>query len=172
MTVCRFVGYLGMCFQHPASYVYALTLLFAALALLMGSGRAAELNQESVVRVTSRAPEGGERTGTGFIVKVENDTLFILTAAHVVRGDDKPRIELFTKKNRNLTTEKRYEDDQLDAALLVLTGGEVRNLSALQLDTSELSKGEDVWIVGFPGGLSWDVRKLVNAGRFAAGAIG
>ena len=115
-----------------------------------------------VVRVISTTPEGLRRTGTGIIVKLDGDVAFVLTAAHVVRGDDRPKVELRARKTALLTAEKQYEDDKLDAALLTVSGvgGSAAGLRTLGFDTAKVKRGEELWTIGFPSGLPWDVRKL------------
>ena len=54
--------------------------------------------QSAVVKVTSNI-DGLRATGAGVIVKIEPDTVFILSATHVVRGDKHPTIEFFSRRN-------------------------------------------------------------------------
>ena len=37
--------------------------------------------------------------GTGFIVRLDPDIVYIVTAAHVVAGDPQPSVEFFTNPN-------------------------------------------------------------------------
>ena len=45
--------------------------------------------KKGVVKITTQV-EGKSRVGTGFVVRVEKDAIYIVTAAHVTEGDPKP----------------------------------------------------------------------------------
>lgn len=51
--------------------------------------------QAGVVKVTAKPPSGTANVGTGFIVRVDKDAAYIVTAAHVVAGDQHPRVEFW-----------------------------------------------------------------------------
>ena len=59
----------------------------------------------SVVKITSKAPEGQPRTGTGFIVRVDGEIIYIATASHVVEGDPKPQVTFYHDKWRPVAAE-------------------------------------------------------------------
>ena len=83
--------------------------------------------QSAVVKVTSNI-DGLRATGAGVIVKVEPDTVFILSATHVVRGDKYPLIEFFSRRNvvvEGDVVERDKEKDQ-GLVLLVVRGKELR----------------------------------------------
>jgi hypothetical protein len=134
-------------------------------ALLSNPASLAEsLDREKagVVKVTASV-DGKRKTGTGFIVRLEPDAAYILTASHVVEGDNRPEIEFFTRRNVTSRAEtSRIEgDDPRGLALLVVRGKDSlpQGLVALPLASgSALSGGEDVTAIGFPqGGGPWAV---------------
>ena len=64
-------------------------------------GLATDLNtfKAGVVKITANPQEGGRKVGTGFIVRLEPEVVYIITAAHVVSGAAQPEVEFFTKRN-------------------------------------------------------------------------
>ena len=139
-------------------FLLALFLVSTAPAL----AQSLDAQKAGVVRIASQRDDL-RRTGTGFIVRLEKDAAFILTASHVVEGDNKPRVEFFTRRNSTVSAEVlRIEGgDPRGLALLVVRGKEnlPQDLQALPMATSEsLSGGEPVVVIGFPqGGGSWAV---------------
>jgi hypothetical protein len=116
--------------------------------------------KQGVVRIRN---DRFEETGTGFIVKVDGDQVYIVTAAHVVRGDQHPAIYLFTRQHESLQAEilDREEDDIKGLALLRLTvsADVASKLTALKLtSTKQLDGGQDIKVIGFPDDTSfWTV---------------
>jgi len=112
--------------------------------------------QSGVVKITAKSPEGTTNVGTGFIVRLENNAAYIVTAAHVVAGDAHPKVEFFTKRNMPVTAEVlglEGNDEVRGLALLVVRGTEnlPTGLTGLPLAaTTRLSGGEDILVIGFP----------------------
>jgi S1-C subfamily serine protease len=51
-------------------------------------------------------PLGGTaNVGTGFIVRLKINVAYVVTAVHVVAGDEHPSVEFFTKRNLLVTAE-------------------------------------------------------------------
>jgi hypothetical protein len=125
-------------------------------------GQSFDRQKAGVVRVTSQV-EGMRRTGTGFIVSLDSDAAYIVTASHVVEGDSQPHVEFFTKRNATVQAETaRIEGgDPRGLALLIVRGKDnlPAGLSALPIaQGSDLKGGEPVTVIGFPqGGGSWAV---------------
>jgi len=149
----------------PAFFASAKRPFFLALLLALAApalAQSLDAQKAGVVKITSQSDEL-RRTGTGFIVRLEKDAAFILTASHVVEGDKQPRVEFFTRRNSAVSAEVlRIEGgDSRGLALLVVRGKEnlPQGLQALPMATSEsLSGGEPVVVIGFPqGGGSWAV---------------
>jgi hypothetical protein len=126
--------------------------------------RAQSLDREKagVVRITASV-DGKRKTGTGFIVRLEKDIAYILTASHVVEGDKQPEVEFFTRRNVQSRAETaRIEgDDPRGLALLLVRGKDnlPAGLTVLPLAVgASLSGGEEITAIGFPqGGGPWAV---------------
>lgn len=70
-----------------------------------------------VVKIVSTL-EGKRRTGTGFAVKADGTTVYIVTAAHVIEGDPSPKVEFFTRQNTQVSAVVLKQDLRYDLALL------------------------------------------------------
>lgn len=74
--------------------------------------------KQGVVNITSTV-DGKRRVGTGIIIRVETDAAYIVTASHVIEGDQHPKVSFFSRPNRPLT-----------AKVVGLEGGDPRGLGA------------------------------------------
>jgi Trypsin-like peptidase domain len=126
--------------------------------------------------------------GTGVIVRVIDEHAYIVTAAHIVRGDEHPEVALFTQQEEPLRASliDREYDNQKGLALLRLKTNKstLAGLRALSLGNSfGLQGGEEVMFIGFPEGTSiWTVtagsvarlegRTLVFSGTVSGGNSG
>jgi formylglycine-generating enzyme required for sulfatase activity len=137
--------------------------LIACFLLLVGHARMEAVGaddivrlQAGVVKITAKPPSGTANTGTGFIVRMDKDATYIVTAAHVVAGDQHPRVEFFTKRNVPVAAEVlglEGDDEVRGLALLVVRGQEniPNGLMTLSLaTTARYSGGEDIIVIGFP----------------------
>ena len=141
--------------------------------------------KQGVVRIQNNR---SKEIGTGFIVKVSGNQIYIVTAAHVVKGDQYPTIYLFNQQHDSLPAEvlDREDDDIKGLALLrskVLPHAAPR-MAALKLSsTKQFGGGEDIKIIGFPDGTPyWTVgsgniarvegRTLVFSGAVRGGNSG
>ena len=112
--------------------------------------------QSGVVKVTAKPPSGTTTIGTGFIVRLESNEAYIITAAHVVAGDAHPNVEFFTRRNVPVTADVlglEGGDEVRGLALVVVRGTEnlPKGITALSLATTgRLSGGEDILVIGFP----------------------
>ena len=108
----------------------------------------------SIVKIVSKE-DGIRRTGTGFVVQVEPDAVYIATASHVVKNDSAPQIEFLARRNRPVTAAiVRTEGDDLQSgiALLIVRGKEnmPERLRPLPFATTdELKGGQEVIAIGF-----------------------
>lgn len=105
-----------------------------------------------VVRIANT--KSGE-IGTGFIVKIDRDRIYVVTSSHVVRGDGQPTLYLYNRPQDPMTaTAKDIEEDGLKGlALLTLKASEATFSGLKELgfkESSQLNGGEDVKIIGFP----------------------
>jgi S1-C subfamily serine protease len=91
--------------------------------------------QSGVVKITAKPPSGTTSVGTGFIVRLETNAAYIVTAAHVVAGDPNPKVEFFTKQHAQFPAEvlpgAEGGDDVGGLALLLVKGIIFRPVSAL-----------------------------------------
>ena len=76
-----------------------LRYLIAAVILLVGMTAQAAAQDEAelragVVKIVSTL-DGKRRTGTGFAVKADGTSVYLVTAAHVIEGDPTPKVEFF-----------------------------------------------------------------------------
>ena len=119
-----------------------------------------------VVKISAVA-EGKRKTGAGFIVKLETNIAYIVTAAHVVEGDAAPQVEFFTRQNVFAKSEvRKVEGSELQGLALIVVRGKENlpaGLVALKLAPANLLKGggDAVAAFGFPSGVaSWGVSRV------------
>lgn len=133
-------------------------------AMIMASSitQAQDLNilKSGVVRVDNT--KTGD-VGAGFILKIEKDRLYVITASHVVRKNEHPNLYLYDRQNDPLsaTVIHREGDEDKGLALLMLKAKEelFSRVTAVSLDhTLELKGGEPIEVIGFPDGSKfWSV---------------
>ena len=140
-----------------SALIVCLTLLFGVgliHAQAIGAQDMARL-QSGVVKITATL-DGTQNVGTGFIVRLESNAAYIVTATHVVSEDTHPKVEFFTKRNMPVTAEVlglEGGDAVRGLALLVVRGPEnlPKGLTALSLaGATRLTGGEDIVVIGFP----------------------
>jgi len=124
--------------------------------------------KHGVVKITSTLG-GKQRIGTGIIVRVEPDAASIVTASHVIEGDQYPKVSFFSKPNRPLTAKAIGLEggDERGLGALLVEGILPPDLMALPFNPSlRVSGGEHVTLIGFPGvaGTSWAVTSGTIAG--------
>jgi cytolethal distending toxin subunit A len=138
---------------------YSLLAALLAVAAPLVSGKnqvGVEELRASVVKITSKAPEGQPRTGTGFIVHVDGDLVYIATASHVVEGDQKPLVAFYHDQRRPVTAEiGRLEggNDKGLGFLIVRNGAVAEKVKALDWSSEIVRGGEDVLAIGFNQGI-------------------
>jgi S1-C subfamily serine protease len=150
------------------------TLLLGVWPLLCtclcpGSLRAQDIDYllPGIVKIIASPVLTQPKTGTGFIVRLDDDQAYIVTSAHVVTGGDPhPRIEFFTKQSATIAAEVLSIEatDPLRGLALLLVRGEGKvpgGLNALPLaSTAQKSIGQDVLVIGFPSGAGpWNITK-------------
>ena len=141
-----------------------LCLLLVVLALpLVVFGQGVEELRASVVKITSKAPEGQPRTGTGFVVHVDGEIVYIATASHVVEGDPKPQVAFYHDKRRPVAAEIGELEGGNDKGLgflIVRDRAVAGKVKALAWSSQILRGGEDVLAIGFgQGSGEWGVIK-------------
>jgi len=108
--------------------------------------------KRGVVKITAQA-EGKTKVGTGFIVRLEKDAAYIVTASHVIEGDPKPQVTFFPQPQLPFIAQiiGSEGDDQKGLAALRVSGTTPEGVMALTLDqTSVVTGGEAVTFIGVP----------------------
>lgn len=83
-----------------------------------------------VVKITAQV-EGRTKTGTGFIVRLDKDAAYIVTAAHVIEGNPKPQITFFPQAQQPFA-----------AQVVGIEGGDQHGLASLRVARSGGAAGE------------------------------
>jgi formylglycine-generating enzyme required for sulfatase activity len=131
-----------------------------------------EYLRKGVVRITAAPPGQNQKVGTGFIVQLEKDLVYIVTAAHVVEGDSQPKVQFFTQEDVSVQATVRHsegDDEVTGLALLVVRGKDnlPSGLTVLTLaSASRLSGNEEIVVIGHPRGAGdWAILKGGIASR-------
>lgn len=146
--------------SHPAN----LALRVVLATWLCASQSFAQGVESAVVRITAKEGDRS-KTGSGFVVRLTPELAYIVTASHVVEGDEAPQVEFYTKRDQPVaaTVKAAEVGDPKGLALLVVSGKDAiaPSLSALALDASlQLQGGDEVTAIGFPRmGGDWAVSK-------------
>lgn len=147
-------------------------VLFVGIVLeeRVGAQDLAQL-KTGVVKITASA-ENKTKVGTGFIVRLEADLAYIVTAAHVVSGDPQPKVHFFSRQDVPVPAQVKHAeggDEATGLALLVVRGkGNIpTGLAALPLAAAvRVSGGEDIMVIGHPRGAGdWAIIKGSIASR-------
>jgi hypothetical protein len=125
--------------------------------------------KNGVVKITVQV-EGKTRVGSGIIVKLDNDHAYIVTASHVVEGDQHPNVMFFTEPHRPFKARVLGLEggDPRGLAALLVEGHLPDDLQALTLDqAASVNGGEPVTLIGFPRleGTLWTVTTGTISGR-------
>ena len=142
------------------------------LALFGACAFAQDVEQlkHGVVRVLSHTQAGIAKTGTGFIVKIDADVVYIVTATHVVQGAEKIEVEFFAKRDALVPAKVgNMEDDSLRGiAFLVVRTSTPPGTRPLVLAPAFKLKDaiDEVLAIGFPRGApAWSPKSLKFATR-------
>jgi formylglycine-generating enzyme required for sulfatase activity len=123
-----------------------------------------DATKSGVVKITTK----NGQVGAGFIVRVEQEVVYIITAAHVIAGDNQPEVEFFTKRNVPVKSAvlpgAELNDDIRGLALVVVREQDniPPGVMALAFGTSAdlVSGGEEALVIGHSGGGgNWAVLK-------------
>jgi hypothetical protein len=144
-------------------------LLFAIFAGAAAHSQDIERQKGAVVKITSQA-DGMNRSGTGFIAKLEGTAAYIVTASHVIEGDSKPRVAFYPDVTKMLPATIIGSEGDLPRglALIRVDGPLPAGLSQLGIDASfDLQASEQVIIIGFPrlAATNWAVTPITIVGR-------
>jgi TPR repeat protein len=160
----RFVGNAALLYL-----IVAVTLLGGIWPRQVSAQDEAEM-RAGVVKIVSTL-EGKRRTGTGFAVKAEGTSVYIVTAAHVIEGDPAPKVEFFMRQNTSVGAVVLKQDLRYDLALLKAESPQ--QSLVLRLETTIAPKtGDEVTTIGFPQtGGAWLMSRADLAGRDGADLI-
>lgn len=122
-----------------------------------------------VVKIVAQM-KGNTKIGTGFIVRLEKDATYIVTASHVIEGDLHPQITFFGHPGQPHKSEvvRSEGGEARGVAALIVKGRVPSGLRALKLDPSlRVNDGEMVTLIGFPrvAGTDWAITVGTIAGR-------
>ncbi|HBP86867.1 MAG TPA: hypothetical protein DD706_04130 [Nitrospiraceae bacterium] len=124
--------------------------------------------KKGVVKITSLV-NGQPNVGTGFIVRLDKDAAYIVTAAHVISGDSKPQVWFFPLPHQSFGSQVLGIDGTNENGLATLRVSDSipDGLAALPLDqTTQVSGGETITFIGFPPNLApWTVSTGSISGR-------
>lgn len=174
--------------MSPGRVLQALSIVgFLFTSVISATAQEINTIKAGVVRIENTKQQD-QNVGTGFVVKINGTNIYVVTAAHIVRGDQHPNVYLFNQGFQPLsaTVIDMEEDDVKGLALLLVNTTEqsAAKLVAIKLrSTSDLGNGENVRVIGFPGGTSiWTVdsgtikrlegRNLVLSGAISGGNSG
>lgn len=139
-------------------------LLFILGATIPSAAQTIDELKKGVVKITAQT-NGMAKVGTGFIVRLEQNTVYVLTAAHVVEGDPKPQLTFYTRQDTQYPAAVRNAEGKQEQGLAIVVAkvppDVLPSIAALGLDTTtKLSGGEDMLTIGFPRtGGQWAVIK-------------
>lgn len=108
--------------------------------------------KDGVVKVTAKA-NGMTKVGTGFIVRIEENVAYIVTASHVIEGDPQPKVVFRGQESKSFPAQVKglKGGDPRGLAVLVVLGNVPSGLIALPVNSEfESNGGEEVTVIGFP----------------------
>lgn len=129
-------------------------ILIAGLLLIASPicAQSIEDLKKGVVKITA-VVEGKTKIGTGFVVRLEKNAAYIVTAAHVVEGDSNPKVSFFPEQNKEVTGKIVGIEggDQKGLAVIQTLGGVPLGIEAFPIEqTLESTSGESLTLIGFP----------------------
>lgn len=148
-------SWLSLCCLLSLTMTFWLTVHSAVLAADI------EELKKGIVKIIAEV-EGKTKVGTGFIVRVEKDAAYIVTAAHVIEGDSQPRVTFFARPAEPFSSKVigTEGEDPKGLAVVAVQGQLPSGLRALILERAiQISGGEPTMLIGFPSvlGTPWTV---------------
>jgi len=125
--------------------------------------------KKGVVKITAQV-EGKQRVGSGVVVKVDEDHVYIVTASHVIEGDSQPSVFFYASPHRAHRARVLGLEggDPAGLAALLVEGKIPSDLVALHLDqATKVNGGEPITLIGFPRaeGAMWTLTTGTLSGR-------
>ena len=109
--------------------------------------------KSGVVKITAQVEGQQPKVGSGFIVRLEKDAAYLVTASHVIEGDPKPQVSFFPQPQQSFPARivGIESENQKGLASLLVSGSIPEGVAALTLDhTNQVAGGEAVTFIGFP----------------------
>ena len=134
------------------SLLASLLVLYLLLMASPSHAQSVEELKKGVVKITAQA-DGKTKVGTGFIVRLENDAAYIVTASHVIEGDPQPKVVFRGKESKSFPAQVKGKKggDPRGLAVLVVSGDVPQSVEALPAGSDvEMNGGEEVTVIGFP----------------------
>jgi formylglycine-generating enzyme required for sulfatase activity len=98
------------------------------------------------------------RIGTGFVVQIDGNNAYVVTASHVVEGEQNPALTLYQRQNDPLRGQVLHMEggDPRGLALVKISGNLPSGLTVLPLAAENVRPDESIVLIGFPlGGGAW-----------------
>jgi formylglycine-generating enzyme required for sulfatase activity len=129
-------------------------ILFMGLLACPTASGAQQIDElkKGVVEITAQT-DGKTKQGTGFIVRLEKDAAYIVTASHVIEGDPQPTVVFRGKESKGFPARVKGTKggDPRGMAVLVVLGDLPQGIGALPMSADfEINGGEEVTVIGFP----------------------
>ena len=145
-----------------------LALVFSLLCLLLpaspGRAQQADVFKKGVVTISAHVA-GRVNHGTGFIVKMAPDTVYIVTASHVVEGAERVNVRFFNDPAHDVAAKVYEQEGGNPRGIAILTAtvqpAWVTGVSVLSTSPNfTVDGGDDILVVGSPPDLGpWTVMK-------------
>jgi formylglycine-generating enzyme required for sulfatase activity len=157
--------------MSPLSHLRILVPLVLALLFVdqpLSLAQTIDELKAGVVKITATIGEQ-KRIGTGFIVTIEDDTAYIVTASHVVEGAVLT-VKFYPKPDVKYPGEVKEMDggNPKGLAVVLVQGSLPKGIRPLPLGSSVTIKGgEPITLVGFPRliGVPWAIASGIIAGQ-------
>ena len=156
------------------SSIIAGSIFLITCGVTSAYGQTIEEFKSGVVKITATA-SGQHRIGTGFIVRIEDETAYIVTASHVVEGASLT-VNFFTNPDKGYegTTRNMQEDNAKGLAVLKVEGSLPEGIRPLVLASNfEVKGGERATVIGFRRSppIPWGVLQGILTGQIGADLI-
>jgi formylglycine-generating enzyme required for sulfatase activity len=152
----------------PLRILFALLLIFLIGDLPLSQAQSIEDLKRGVVKITAMIDKQ-HRIGTGFIVRIEDETAYIVTASHVVEGATLT-VNFYPKPDVKYSGEVKEMDggDPKGLAVVLVQGSLPKGVRPLPLASNVTIKGgESVTLIGFPRaiGVPWAINSGIISGQ-------
>lgn len=113
-----------------------------------------EVQKAAVAKILSKS-EGVRKNGTGFVIRIESEKIYVITAAHVVAGDNNPKVVFYKTRNISFPAEVIRLEGTYEKGLALLlvrgTSNLARKLIQPILNSRDTPKvGDNITVIGYP----------------------